>query len=161
MVKNLPANVGDRFDPGSGRSPGEGNDYSLQYSCLENSTDRGAWRATIYGVSVSDMTEQLTLSHLLKNLEGRWLDSFFKVVYSTYFYCMYFAKWRQSYLEQKAKLSCLIPMSTGYLELRPYKTSFHAFSFSSTHLPHTNLAANLSSSGSSTKSPICQAFLKF
>ena len=35
--------------PGSGRSPGEGNDYTLQYSCLENSMDRGAWQATVHG----------------------------------------------------------------------------------------------------------------
>ena len=39
--------------PGSGRSPGEGNGYPLQYSCLENSTDRGAWPATIHGVTKS------------------------------------------------------------------------------------------------------------
>ena len=50
MVKNLPANTGD---PGSvpqlGRSPGEGNGYPLQYSCLENSMDRGAWWTTVAG----------------------------------------------------------------------------------------------------------------
>ena len=37
--------------PGSGRSPGEGNSNSLQYSCLENSVDRGAWWATVHGVT--------------------------------------------------------------------------------------------------------------
>ena len=37
--------------PGWGRSPGEGNGYLLQYSCLENSVDRGAWWATVYGVT--------------------------------------------------------------------------------------------------------------
>ena len=62
MVKNLPANVGDVKDvgsiPGSGRSPGEGNGDPLQYSCLENPMDRGAWWATVHGVSKeSDMTE--------------------------------------------------------------------------------------------------------
>ena len=36
--------------PGSRRSPGERNDYPLQYSCLENSIDRGAWQATVYGI---------------------------------------------------------------------------------------------------------------
>ena len=46
--------------PGSGRSPGEGNDYPLQYSCLENSMDRGAWRATAHRVTKS-RTEQLIL----------------------------------------------------------------------------------------------------
>ena len=55
MVKNLPAmNAGDRgLIPGSGRSPGERNDYPLQYSCLENPMDRGAWWATVYGVTKS------------------------------------------------------------------------------------------------------------
>ena len=48
--------------PGSGRSPGEGNVYPLQYTRLENSTDRGSWRPTGHGVAESDMTEQLTLS---------------------------------------------------------------------------------------------------
>ena len=39
--------------PGSGRSPGGRNRYPLRYSCLENSMDRGAWRATVYGVAKS------------------------------------------------------------------------------------------------------------
>ena len=39
--------------PGSGRSPGEENDYLLQYSCLENSMDRGAWHTTVHGVTKS------------------------------------------------------------------------------------------------------------
>ena len=47
MVKNPPANAGDTREvgsiPGSGRSPGIGNGNPLQYSCLENSMDRGAW----------------------------------------------------------------------------------------------------------------------
>ena len=55
MVKNLPANAGDARDagsiPGSGRSPGEGNGYMLQYFCLENPMDRGTWRATVHGVA--------------------------------------------------------------------------------------------------------------
>ena len=48
--------------PGSGRSPGEGEGYPHLYSCLENSTDRGAWQATVHGVAELDTTEQLTLS---------------------------------------------------------------------------------------------------
>ena len=51
VVKNLTANAGDLGSiPGSGRSPGEGNGKPLQYSCLKNSTDRGAWWATVRGV---------------------------------------------------------------------------------------------------------------
>ena len=45
-------NAGDPGSiPGLGRSPGEGNGNPLQYSCLENSMDRGAWRATVHGVA--------------------------------------------------------------------------------------------------------------
>ena len=48
-------NAGDPGSiPGSGRSPGEGNDYPLQYSCLENSMDRGAWQATVHGVDTTE-----------------------------------------------------------------------------------------------------------
>ena len=43
--------------PGSGRSPGEGNGNPLQYSCLENSMDRGAWWATVHSVAESDTPE--------------------------------------------------------------------------------------------------------
>ena len=57
MVKDPPANAGDAGSiPGSGRSPGEGNGDSLQYSCLENSINRGAWRATVHGVTESNAT---------------------------------------------------------------------------------------------------------
>ena len=58
VLKNPPANGGDAGSlPGSGRSPGEGNGKPLQYSCLRNPIDRGAWRATVCGVTESDMTE--------------------------------------------------------------------------------------------------------
>ena len=51
MVKNLPANAGGAGSiPGSGRSSDEENGNPLQYSCLENTIDRGAWQATVYGV---------------------------------------------------------------------------------------------------------------
>ena len=53
LVKNLPANAGVLVSiPGSGRSPGEGNGNPLQYSCLRNPMDRGAWWATVHGVTV-------------------------------------------------------------------------------------------------------------
>ena len=52
LVKNLPANSEDEGSiPGWGRSPGEGNDNPLQYSCLENSMDRGASLATVHRVA--------------------------------------------------------------------------------------------------------------
>ena len=52
VLKNLPANAGDPGSiPGSGRSPGEGNGNPLQYSCLENPVDRGAWQAIVHRVA--------------------------------------------------------------------------------------------------------------
>ena len=52
MVKNLPANAGDvGLIPGLGRSPGEGNGNSFQYSCLGNSIDRGVWQVIVHGVA--------------------------------------------------------------------------------------------------------------
>ena len=55
VVKKLPAKAGDVGGsiPMTGRSPGEGNDNPLQYSCLENPVDRGAWRATVHEVAQS------------------------------------------------------------------------------------------------------------
>ena len=55
--KNPPGNAGGTRDvgtiPGFGRSPGGGHDNPLQYSCLENPTDRGAWKATVHKVAKS------------------------------------------------------------------------------------------------------------
>ena len=54
MVKNMPNNARDAgLILGSGRSPGGGNGNSLQYSCLENSMDRGAWQAMVCGIAKS------------------------------------------------------------------------------------------------------------
>ena len=57
-VKNLSANAEDSSSiPGLGRSPGDGNDNALQYSCLENPMDRGTWWATVHGTEKElDMT---------------------------------------------------------------------------------------------------------
>ena len=64
-VKNPPAKAGDTRDlgliPGLGRSPGGGHGNSLQYSCVENPMDRGAWRATVHRIAES----QTQLKHQL------------------------------------------------------------------------------------------------
>ena len=57
MVKNPPANAGDTINvdsnPGLGRFPGGGHGTPMQYSCLENSMDKGAWWATVHGIAKS------------------------------------------------------------------------------------------------------------
>ena len=59
VVNILPVNAGDTGDtvsiPGLGRSPGEGNGNPLQYSCLDNPMNRGAWQATVHGVAKSQI----------------------------------------------------------------------------------------------------------
>ena len=71
MVKNLLVSARDmrhlNLTAGPGRSPGGGRDNPLQYSCLENPMDRGAWQATVHGVEESDVTEQIsTHTHSLR-----------------------------------------------------------------------------------------------
>ena len=58
VVKISPAKAGGTQIqcPGSGRPPGGGNGNPLQYSCLENPIDRGAWRSTVHGIAESDTT---------------------------------------------------------------------------------------------------------
>ena len=75
MVKDLSAKAGDVRDVGSilglGRVPGVGNGNPVQYSCLKNSADRGAWQATVHGVAELETTKQLecarTHAHTLFN----------------------------------------------------------------------------------------------
>ena len=71
VVKNLPANAGDIRDtgsiPGLGRSPGVGHCNPLQYSCLGNPIDRGAWWAMVHRAAQSHMIEA-TLHACLKNV---------------------------------------------------------------------------------------------
>ena len=68
VAKNLPANARDLGDkgliPGSGRSPGGGHGNPLQYSCLENPMDRGAWQATVHGVAKSQTRLKRLSTHV-------------------------------------------------------------------------------------------------
>ena len=61
LVKNLSAYAGEERDadsiPGSGRSPGGEHGNPVEYSCLENPMDRGAWQAIVHRIAQSDMTE--------------------------------------------------------------------------------------------------------
>ena len=89
MVKNPPANVGDARDTGSfsgwGRSPGEGNGNPLQYSCLENPMDRGAWWTTIYGVAESDrLSSRCGMAHGIYIASGIIIN--LEVIYSIWVY---------------------------------------------------------------------------
>ena len=98
MVKTSPANAGGIRDagstPGSGRSPGEGHGNPLQYSCLENPMDRGAWRATVHGGHTESETTEVTqhaCTHAVRRVriqkvleiatkEGRHLPTDFSVI---------------------------------------------------------------------------------
>ena len=80
MVENLPAMWETQVWPLSwGSSPGKGNGNPLQYSCLENPTDRGAWQATVRGVTKLDRTEQLHVLSFGENPQGNTipLEPFF------------------------------------------------------------------------------------
>ena len=72
LVKNLPTNAGDirevGFIPGSGKSPGEhGN--PLQYSCLENPMDKGAWWAIVHGIMTEQLSTQIFTIKLIKQFK--------------------------------------------------------------------------------------------
>ena len=73
VVKKPSANAGDARDasliPGLGRSPGLGNGNPLQYSCLENSMDRGAWVATVHGVTKNQT--RLEHTHSSSNIPNK------------------------------------------------------------------------------------------
>ena len=76
VVTNLPANAGDAgLIPGLGRSPGVGNSNPLQYSCLENPMDRGAWWATVHRVTKSQtwLKRLSTHAHFNRKAINDWI----------------------------------------------------------------------------------------
>ena len=81
VVKNPPANAGDiRADsiPGSGKSPGGGHGNPLQYSCLENSKDRGAWRVIVHRVAKSQTRLKRLSAHTHTHTHTHTRDFHFK-----------------------------------------------------------------------------------
>ena len=79
-VKASASNVGDLgLIPGSGRSPGEGNGNPLQYSCLDNPMDRGAWSATVHGAAKSQTRlSNFTLPYTCQHIESIIIAPFYK-----------------------------------------------------------------------------------
>ena len=87
MGKESACNAGDAGDsgsiPGLGRASGGGRGNPLQYSCLENSVDRGAWRATVHGVAPCSLLEELAGSSTVAVLASLPLRAFALAVSST------------------------------------------------------------------------------
>ena len=89
VVKNPLANAGDTGSiPASGRSPGEDNGNALQYSCLGNAMDRGAWRAIVHGVTKESDTQRASLDQTQTlgtkgNSQSLHFDSWFGQYYAT------------------------------------------------------------------------------
>ena len=81
MLKNPPANAGNVRDvgsiPGLGRCPGGGHGNPLQYSCLENPMDRGAWRATVHRVTKSGTRLKRLSTHAHIQVDTFQLFGFF------------------------------------------------------------------------------------
>ena len=81
VLKNLPANAGDTREtgsiPGLGRSHGGGHGDPLQYSCLGNPMDRGAWRATVHGVAKNQIQLKRLRSHTHRTSQMRDTQSEF------------------------------------------------------------------------------------
>ena len=135
VVKNLPSRAGDvRLMPGLGRSPGEGNDNPLQYSCLENPMNRGVWQATVHrDAKELDTTQRLNhKDHLVISSIGvrkRYIQteatvSFVVVVVNVFF--------QMTFLQQKCLIGsfcCCGIMVSAVLILLLHAYSFLCFDY--------------------------------
>ena len=94
MVKNPPANARDVRDagsiPGWGRSPGGGHGNPLQYSCLENSMDRGAWRAMVHRVAKSQTQLKRLSTHVSSEVTSEFSCCFCSTVTVNWKHSCYF-----------------------------------------------------------------------
>ena len=138
MVKNPLANVRDSRDmgliPGLGRSPAGGNGNPLQYSCLENPMDRGAWRASVHGVAKS----QTWLSYWAHTrydfgLAVRSVASF-TTIEDTYLkrFLLQSVPWKKENHTDISELSCVASNSSklgGYMKLQSKLNSFQQFAW--------------------------------
>ena len=126
-VKNLPANAGNTGDtasiPGLGRSPGEGHDHPLQYCCLENLTDRGAWWDTVHRVAKSQVL--LKLLHSMHAQVWYWGSiSYQKHWYLSLEWEQGSSEWEKSGALLGAKLHKGSGLSISYLS-KPRKTHLY------------------------------------
>ena len=118
VVENPAANAGDRdtgLIPGSRRSPGEGNRNPLQYSCLENPMDRGAWQAIVHRVTKSWTQLNQPNMHtctleLWEDCSRETMTTLIKVKCATYHHCHGFDLPDLYKLLQKAGLSPITPL---------------------------------------------------
>ena len=113
MVKNPRA--GDPgSSPGLGRSPGDGNGYPLQYSWLENSMGRGAWRATVPRVAQLNTTEWLTHTQQWKGIFNTYLEERLRIAWGETR-----KRWEGQKIEMTGKMLCCMTAALSISALAP------------------------------------------
>ena len=138
MVKNPLANVRDSRDmgliPGLGRSPAGGNGNPLQYSCLENPMDRGAWWAAVHGVAKSQTwLSYWAHTHCDFGL-AVWSVASFTTIEDTYLkrFLLQSVPWGKENHTDISELSCVASTSSklgGYVKLQSKLNSFQQFTW--------------------------------
>ena len=136
VVKNPPANSGDLREvgsiPGSGRSPGGGNGDPLQYSCLDNPMDRGAWQATVHGFAKS-WTWLSDWAHVRCGFGlSIWSVTSLTAIENTYLrrFLLQSVPWEKENHIDISELSCFASTSSklgGYMKLQSKLNSLQQF----------------------------------